>query len=383
LDLEQAAAAIVLFETPRPKGAAGPGRAPSLRELIATYRDPLTTIRAAPEARAARARWEERAIRQEAWGRARRLDALGGQLLLASDRAFPGRLAALEWGPPWLFTRGAGRLPEGAVAIVGTRRATPSASEFTRMLARAVARAGVCIASGLARGIDAAAHRGALAGGGETVAVLGTGVDLCYPAANRRLYGEVLQQGLAVSELPPGTPPLKHHFPARNRILAGLARAVVVAQAPEKSGALITAEFATRAGGDVLAVPGDPLLEENGGSNRLIADGARVTLGVEDVLSAFLGYEVPAPRTVSSRETIEANGVPHAKEDLVLLDEIDFVPRDVDRLAAAAGHTVADTLAALLRLELAGLVERLQGGRVRLTPAGARARRAARADHGE
>jgi DNA processing protein len=269
--------------------------------------------------------------------------------------------------------RGAGEFADPAAAIVGTRQATPSAREFAVHLARGAARAGVGVVSGLARGIDAAAHRGALEAGGSTIAVLGTGVDRCYPAAHRALYAEILTAGLVVSEYPPGSPPRREHFPARNRVLAALARAVVVVQAPVKSGALVTAAFAADQGSEVLAVPGDPHLPENAGSNQLLAAGARVVLGVEDVLSAVKGYEVPADPTAG-----DAAGERDplltliGKEDRVLLGELDLVPRSVDLLARATGTAMSEVLAALLRLELAGLVEQLPGGAARLTPRAAR-----------
>jgi len=393
VDRDEVAAAIVLYETPRQPGV------PALRARILKHGSSLSALAAARSDDAARRRWDDGGVRAEAQARAARLIAGGGRFLLLGDPKFPARLAGLEWGPPWLFVRGeAPSIPELAAAIVGTRRATPSACEIAHDLAAGVARTGVAVVSGLARGIDAAAHRGALhaaADRGElgaldtpavTLAVLGTGVDQCYPAAHRGLFAEILAHGLVISELPPGTPPLPYHFPMRNRILAGLCQAVVVVQAPERSGALVTAAHAAESGSEVLAVPGDPLIPENAGSNRLLAAGARVALGVEDVLSAVHGHEVVVPgaappfgssgTALGSSATAATLAIPEAlaPRDRALLAALDFTPRDVDELVRTTGFEVEDVLSGLLRLELAGWVESVAGGRVRWTPQAARSR---------
>ncbi len=390
VDQDDVAAAILFDESTGPR----PWRR-SVRERLLRHGTPLAALLAAPSTDPARVRWDDRAVRDDVRGRARRLAALAGRLLVATDAGYPERLGAFDWAPPWLYVRGAGDFASPAVAIVGTRRATPSAREFAAHLARGAARAGVCVVSGLARGIDAAAHRGAIEGGGATIAVLGTGVDRCYPAAHRALFAEILAAGLVVSEYPPGAPPRREHFPARNRVLAGLAEAVVVVQAPVRSGALVTSAFAADQGAEVLAVPGDPLLPENAGSNQLLAAGARLALGVEDVLSAVYGYEVPLERTPGEGAGTSAgegdgdrDGLDAAlgageralgaeeralgTEERALLAELDLIPRAVDLVARAVGAAVSEVLAGLIRLELAGLVEHLPGGVVRLTPRAAR-----------
>lgn len=383
MDQDDVAAAILFDESTGPR----PWRR-SVRERLLRHGTPLAALLAAPSTDPARVRWDDRAARDDVRGRARRLAALAGRLLVATDPGYPERLGAFDWAPPWLYVRGTGDFASPAVAIVGTRRATPSAREFAAHLARGAARAGVCVVSGLARGIDAAAHRGALEGGGATIAVLGTGVDRCYPAAHRALFAEILAAGLVVSEYPPGAPPRREHFPARNRVLAGLAEAVVVVQAPVRSGALVTSAFAADQGAEVLAVPGDPLLPENAGSNQLLAAGARLALGVEDVLSAVHGYEVPLERTPGEGAGTSAGegdgdrdgrGAAIGAEERALdageqalLAELDLVPRAVDLVARAVGAAVSEVLAGLIRLELAGLVEQLPGGVVRLTPRAAR-----------
>jgi DNA processing protein len=271
--------------------------------------------------------------------------------------------------------------------MVGTRRATPSACAFAEKLAAGTARAGITVVSGLALGIDSAAHRGALQAGGPTLAVLGTGVDRCYPAANRRLLAELLESGLAVSELPPGAPPLRYHFPKRNLLLAGLCRAVVVVQAPLKSGALITAAHAGDTGAELLTVPGDPILPENAGSNWLLTLGIRPALAVEDVVSTVLGHEVRVPEPVPSGAAATPGTVPGGGGSagpsgplaLRLLAALDFVPRPVDQVAAAVDQPIAAVLSELTALELQGFVEPLPGGRVRLTPGAVEIAAAARA----
>ncbi len=380
MDPDQLAAAICLDETPG--GRLGPRER---KECLEHHLGPLGILLTSPKLSAQRARWQDRRARSAWRARAEAFAARGGRFLPATDPAYPLRLTPFEWAPAWLYALGTSALPDRTVAIVGTRRATPSARELAAGLARGCATAGVCVISGLARGIDAAAHHGALERDGVTVAVLGTGVDRCYPAVNRHLYAAIAERGLLLSPFPPGAPPRREHFPQRNALLAALARAVVVIQAPARSGALLTAHHAAEIGCDVLAVPGDPILPENAGSNRLLAAGARVALGIEDVLSAVAGYEVPT----SGVTTVAGGGLdpplvpPIAAVDRRLLAELDLVPRAPDQLAVALDTPVTEVLAGLLRLELAGLVERLPGSAVRLTPRAARSARIRWADDGD
>ncbi len=278
------------------------------------------------------------------------LAALGWRWVAAADPAFPPRLATVSDPPLGLFVRGeppAGR----AVALVGARRATTYGREVGEYLGRELAGAGVAVVSGMARGVDAAAHRGALAGGGATVAVWGAGPDRVYPPEHGALAEEIARGGCLVTEYPPGAPPLPHHFPERNRVIAGLAEAVVVVEADERSGALITARLALDEGRDVLAVPGSVFSRLSAGPNGLLRAGAAPVLSADDVLGA-LGLP---PRA----------GAPAAPEsDLVAL-----IPAGeavtVDRLAAGSGKPVAEVLEALLLLELAGTVAREADGRYR------------------
>jgi DNA processing protein len=265
--------------------------------------------------------------------------------------------------PPALFVRGElGRADALAIAIVGARRATPYGIEVAERLAGDLAARGVTIVSGLARGIDTAAHRGAVAAGGRTVAVLGSGVDVIYPPENRQLAVDIERAGALVSQFPPGTPPLRHHFPIRNRTLAGLALGVVVVEAAQRSGALITAGFAADLGREVFAVPGRVTTPTAAGPNALIRDGATLTGCWSDIVQ-----ELPAEwrRAIrdDARRAGEA-GVPlsdsaEARVLAFLSDE----PQQIDRLMAGLDLPPARVAAALVALEVGGRARQLEGQR--------------------
>jgi DNA processing protein len=234
-----------------------------------------------------------------------------------------------------------------SVAIVGSRAATPLGQAFARRLAEALASAGLEVVSGLARGIDAAAHRGALVAGGRTLAVLGSGLDRVYPPEHDALAGEVAASGALLSEFPLGTRPWKAHFPRRNRVIAGLARGVVVVEASGRSGALSTARAALEEGREVMAVPGHPAHPQAEGTNGLLRDGAALVRGPADVLEA-LGIEAfPTPR--------------RPPEDAVLRALGEGVPRGVDELQQRTGLAVPALLARLAALELEGALRRVPG----------------------
>jgi len=279
----------------------------------------------------------------------KRARELGVRVLLPLEEGYPEGLMHLADPPAPLFVRGEVPEKEAAVAIVGTRRASPWALAFARDLARALAEAGVYVVSGLARGIDAAAHKGALEAGGKTLAVLGSAIDRVYPPEHRPLAERIS----LVSEFPFGTGPRPEHFPRRNRVIAALVRAVVVVEAPERSGALITARHALELGREVLAVPGRPGDEKSRGANRLIQDGAFPLLEPEDALR-YLGLErrakgeKPPPHLAPLYEALKALGL--------------ALPED---LAARTGKRPEEVLAALLELELLGLAEATPGGRYR------------------
>jgi DNA processing protein len=276
-----------------------------------------------------------------------RLERLGLRFLARSADAFPPLLRAIHDPPPGLYLRGGGAvelLGAPAVAIVGARACSPYGRQVARRLGRELAGAGLCVVSGLARGVDAEAHRGALESGGVTVAVLGCGIDRDYPAAHRALAAEVARTGLVVSEYAPGVEPAPWRFPARNRIVAGLCAGTVVVEARERSGALITADFALEEGREVFAVPGEITSSLSAGSNALLRLGATPLTRPEDVLESF-GLEQPV-------------GAPAVVGDVAagVLERIREAAAGADELARATGLSADQLAVALTELELAGVV---------------------------
>lgn len=267
--------------------------------------------------------------------------------------SFPERLAHIPTPPESLWIRGsAARLPgfsTPSIAVVGCRAASREGLENARALADGLARAGVVVVSGLARGIDAAAHRAALAANGCTIAVLGSGLSHLYPAEHLGLAGDIARTGAVVSEYPPRTAPQPHLFPRRNRIISGLADAVVVVEAPEKSGALITASAALDQGKDVMVVPGRVPGGPNRGGHLLIRDGAKLVETAVDILED-MGWLTRTPPA----------GVPATAAELV-----EFT---VDDVAAQTGEPTAVVLARLLELELAGQIQRIGFARFQRVP---------------
>jgi DNA processing protein len=282
------------------------------------------------------------------------------------DVRFPTALAAIHDPPATLWIRGElDALHAPAVAIVGSRAASPYALEVARRLGADLARRGIVVVSGLARGVDSAAHRGALEGGGATIAVFGCGVDVIYPAEHRALADHILERGALVSEFAPGMHPLKHHFPQRNRIISGLSLAVVIVEAAEGSGSLITADFALEQGRAVLAVPGNVLGGRNFGAHALLRDGAKLVECADDILEelpAFLTRPEAGSR-VPPRRADEPGTRKMASQDPVLrsMDEGDSY--DLDEIAERSGLDRMRLLPRLLELELAGAVRRVDGGR--------------------
>lgn len=269
-----------------------------------------------------------------------------------SDPSYPPLLAQLHDPPPVLHARGnvAEILARPAVAVVGARSCSPYGAQVTRTLARELAAAGLVVVSGLARGIDAEAHRGALDAGGTTVAVLGCGIDRDYPARHAELARRIVAGGGAiVSEYEPGVEPAPWRFPARNRVIAGLALATVVVEARERSGALITADFALELGREVFAVPGEITASLSVGTNRLIRQGAAPLLAAEDVF-AVLGIEAAAPAAPTLGEA--------AASLLALLAD---VPRGQDELVRRSGLSAGEVAAALVELELTGAAAEADG----------------------
>ncbi len=288
-----------------------------------------------------------------------RLAEKGLRAVTLADEGYPEKLAEIPDPPPALFVDG--QLPKGpTVALVGSRKASATALGVARALGRALGERGVCVASGLALGIDAAAHEGALEAAGPAVGVLGCGIDVIYPKSNRRLFEGVRDAGAIVSEYYLGEPPLQWRFPARNRIIAGLSEALVVVEAPQKSGALITARHALEAGRDVWAVPGPFGFAECRGSNALLADGA----GVLWDLDGFVEAVAPPREAPQKLTTAEARTTPAElpEKEAAALKHVGFEPTDVDVLAGRSGMEMRELLSALALLELKGYIARDAGG---------------------
>jgi DNA processing protein len=286
--------------------------------------------------------------------------------LTPADPRYPVQLAAVPGCPSPLYVRGdPGVLALPQLAIVGSRAATSAGKETAFEFASVLAAAGLAITSGLAIGIDAAAHRGALAAGGVTIAVCGTGLDRVYPPGHMQLAGVIAERGALVSEFAPGMPPLAENFPQRNRLMSGLSLGVLVIEAAARSGSLITARHAGEQGREVLAVPGsihNPLAR---GCHRLIKDGAALVETPDDVLAA-LGLAARAWPANSSAESAQfaensADRLDSGAE--MLLNALGFGPADLDRLVERTGLAVHVVVSTLQMLELAGRVESLSGGR--------------------
>ncbi len=276
--------------------------------------------------------------------------SLGIRIIGLGEPDYPELLARIYDPPPVLWVRGQLTPGEGAtsVAVVGSRKASPAGSALARGMGRDLVRAGVTVVSGLARGIDTAAHQGALDGHGRTIAVLGSGLDRLYPRENAALAERIAKTGALVSEFPLGTEPFPSHFPRRNRIIAGFGKATVVAEAAERSGALVTARSALEEGREVMAVPGHPTLETSAGCNALIRDGAVLVRNAADVL-AELGFSV-------------AKAAPEEPvDDAVLLALKRDVPTSLEEIQARSGRAVPELLQRLSLLEVGDKVRRLPG----------------------
>jgi DNA processing protein len=299
---------------------------------------------------------------------ARELDALaklGGRMIASCEADYPRGLGALEAPPPVLSVLGHPHLlRKEMIAIVGARNASALARKFADTLARELGFAGLVVVSGMARGIDASAHEAALAVG--TVAVVAGGVDVIYPPENEKLYAAIKNQGVIISEMRLGEAPQARHFPRRNRIISGVAHGVVVVEAAEKSGSLITAQYAVDQGREVFAVPGSPLDPRAKGANRLIRDGATLTESANDILSilspmlgAGFGEPEAPPSPSSGASDAEADRVRAAVEEA-----LGPAPVEIDELIRQIGAPAGAVLTVILELELAGRCARQPGNRV-------------------
>lgn len=296
------------------------------------------------------------------------LERLGGRMIASIEPDFPPGLGGLDAPPPFICILGRREiLGCEMVAVVGARNASAAGRKFARQIAADLGQAGFVVVSGLARGIDTAAHEGALPTG--TIAVLAGGIDDIYPPENDALYRDIKVHGLIVSEMPVGQKPQAKHFPRRNRIISGLARGVVVVEAAEGSGSLITANFALEQGREVFAVPGSPLDPRMKGTNRLIRDGATLTESAADVLQVLVGQpsftfreSAPAPRgDQTATETVD-DQLRHRIEEL-----LGPSPVAVDDIVRLSGAAAAAVQTVLLELELVGRLDRHSGSRVSST----------------
>lgn len=293
-------------------------------------------------------------------------------LIVAGDPRYPAQLAAVPRMPAALFVEGdPATLSLPQIAIVGSRSATIAGCETAHGFAARLAAAGFAITSGLALGIDAAAHRGALEAGGVTIAVCGTGLDRTYPREHGELAARIAAAGALVSEFPTGTPPVACNFPQRNRLMSGLSLGVLVIEAAARSGSLITARLAGEQGREVMAVPGsihNPLAR---GCHRLIKDGAALVETIDDVLAVLEVFR-PKSATKSTAGRAGFAKIPDGALDSdaeMLLNALGFEPADLDRLVARTGLAASSVISKLQLLELAGRVESLAGGRYSRTTA--------------
>ena len=294
----------------------------------------------------------------EAHDTERALHDHGARAVCLGDAGYPALLAEIAVPPAVLFVRGSIKGSDARrVAIVGSRRASHAGASFAQDLARELALSGLAVVSGLARGIDTAAHQGALMGGGSTLAVLGSGIDLVYPPENEALAGEISLNGAVLSEHGPGVEPMPWHFPLRNRIISGLAMGTVVVEAAPRSGALITAKCALEQNRSVFAVPGKPGDPRSSGVNRLLKDGAKLIENIDDILEEL------APQLDLG---LARSGQPVAADSLdgvegELMDLLSEVPTHVNEISGSIGLGTGDLLGLLLTMETRGLVKSLPG----------------------
>jgi len=284
-----------------------------------------------------------------------KLNKIGADFITYKDQNYPKNLRAIYDPPPALFVMG--QIVKGdelAVALVGSRKATAYGLSVAEQLSAALVKAGVTVVSGMARGIDSAAHKGCLSAGGRTIAVMGSGLNVVYPRENRKLMERIAASGAVISEFPLGSQPEAWHFPMRNRVISGLSRAVVVVEAGEKSGALITTDFALEQGRDVMAVPGSIGSPLSRGPHKLIKQGAKLVENAEDILEE-LGITTLFPEENTKRH-IELNKDEEAVFGVISIDPVHF-----DEIVNKSNLPAQQVLAALMFLELKGLVRQLPG----------------------
>jgi len=338
----------------------------TFRRLLERFDSPRSALSAAPAALSSIRGVTPAivaAVREGAWQRfaeeeCRRLQASGARLLLFTSAEYPKSLFQIPDPPPFLYLRGEVCSRETAVAVVGSRRSTAYGLLATGRLADGLARNGVAVVSGMARGVDTAAHKGALAAGGRTIGVLGCGIDKVYPPENRKLFDEMAERGALVSEFPLGTLPLAENFPRRNRIISGLSQGVLVVEAAENSGSLITAQYALEHGRDVFAVPGNITCASCTGSNRLIKQGAKLVDCVEDILEELPGFARPAAMAPGEAKPA---GFALTPKEAAVYELLARTPLHIDDIISQTELTAGEVSSMLLHLELKGAVVPLPG----------------------
>ena len=337
------------------------------RHLLQRFGTPSAALDALPDlARRGRGQAPRIAGRDLAEREIDAAERLGARYLVLGQGLYPRALAEIEDAPPLIMAKGDVRLLERRmVAMVGARNASAAACRFARGLAHDLGRQGLVVVSGLARGIDSAAHDGALECG--TIAVIAGGVDVVYPPENAERQRAIFERGLVLAEMPPGTEPRARHFPYRNRIIAGIAEGTVVVEAAPRSGSLITARLAAEAGREVMAVPGSPLDPRAQGCNQLIRDGATLIQNARDVIEAVSPI---APQVRSTPMPFNGHAVMADNPDATVSQEIEHLlgpaPVPVDELIRLSGAPSGAVQLALLELDLAGRLDRHAGGRVAL-----------------
>ena len=346
-----------------------PGIGPvTYRQLIVRFVTPAAALAAVPDlARRAGGKAPALSTVADAEREIAQVEKLGARWLVLGEGLYPRLLAELEDAPPLLIAKGdLNLLDRQAVAIVGARNASAAACRFARGLAHDLGQYDLLVVSGLARGIDSAAHDGSLTTG--TIGVIAGGIDIFYPPENEERQRAMYDRGLVIAEMPPGTEPRARHFPYRNRIIAGMSSGTVVVEAAPRSGSLITARLAAEAGREVMAVPGSPLDPRAQGCNQLIRDGATLIQNAADVVEAVRPFatQVRSPTTMFEPAPEQLNG----HDALGLVEELlGPSPVPVDEIIRLSGASSGAVQMALLELDLAGRLDRHAGGKVSIRPA--------------
>ena len=346
-----------------------PGIGPvTYRQLIVRFVTPAAALAAVPDlARRAGGKAPALSTVADAEREIAQVEKLGARWLVLGEGLYPRLLAELEDAPPLLIAKGdLNLLDRQAVAIVGARNASAAACRFARGLAHDLGQYDLLVVSGLARGIDSAAHDGSLTTG--TIGVIAGGIDIFYPPENEERQRAMYDRGLVIAEMPPGTEPRARHFPYRNRIIAGMSIGTVVVEAAPRSGSLITARLAAEAGREVMAVPGSPLDPRAQGCNQLIRDGATLIQNAADVVEAVRPFatQVRSPTTMFEPAPEQLNG----HDALGLVEELlGPSPVPVDEIIRLSGASSGAVQMALLELDLAGRLDRHAGGKVSIRPA--------------